>query len=115
MALRVVLEGFSERTSRAEERLHRAMNVLPLRMQQLEKESTAHRDLAVFPDSAALPESEHLLYQLGWAQRTFSYHFLLRTKDRYYLTNLHFLQSSDLKNSSRGFCRWSMRVFASGL
>lgn len=61
------------------------MNVLPLRMQQLEKESTAHRDLAVFPDSAALPESEHLLYQLGWSQRTFSYHFLLRTKDRYIL------------------------------
>ena len=52
-------------------------------MMLLEKEARLHRDLAIFPESAALPESEHLLYQLGWSLRHFSYHHLLRTKDRY--------------------------------
>ena len=60
-----------------------SLSSLSCRMQHLERESRAHGDMAVFTDSAALPESEHLLYQLGWLQHSVSYHFLLRTKDRY--------------------------------
>ena len=52
------------------------------RLVLLKEEAQQFRDMAIFPESAALPESEHLLYQLGWAQATFSYHYLLRTKDR---------------------------------
>ena len=55
---------------------------VPFRLLLLKEEAEQYRDMAIFPESAALPESEHLLYQLGWAQATFSYHYLLRTKDR---------------------------------
>lgn len=59
------------------------------RLMLLETESETHKDLAIFPESSALPESEHLLYQLGWAEDTLSYHYLLRTKDRsVYITSL---------------------------
>jgi hypothetical protein len=52
------------------------------RLLLLKEEAQQNRDMAIFLGSAALPESEHLLYQLGWAHTTFSYHYLLRTKDR---------------------------------
>lgn len=52
-------------------------------LQQLQTEAERYGDVAIFPDSSRLPESEHLLYILGWAQNTLTYHYLLRTKDRY--------------------------------
>ena len=67
--------------------LHTVNVSLLNRLLQLEREAQKHKDLAMFPGSSSLPESEHLLYQLGWAEDSFSYHYLLRTKDR--CVNIH--------------------------
>ena len=74
----------------------------PTLREELEEESQRFNDLVVFPESKALPESEHLLYQLFWAEATFDYTYLLKTKDQFYVrleTLLHDLRRLDLNSN----------------
>ena len=73
----------------------------PHRLMQLKAESQKHKDMAIFPESSVLPESEHLLYQLGWAEGTFSYRYLLRTKDRSEWNGAHCHHMMFTRNSTR--------------
>lgn len=55
------------------------------KLNELVEESRRFNDVVVFPESKVLPESEHLLYQLFWAEQAVDYQYLLKTKDRFYV------------------------------
>ena len=51
----------------------------------LEEESRTHKDMVVFLESKAVPESEPLLFEWVWSMRTFTFDYLLKVRDVMYV------------------------------
>lgn len=57
----------------------------PAVMTRLYSESAKWKDMVIFKDASAFPESEQLLYELIWANTSLRYHLLMKTEEHYYV------------------------------
>lgn len=77
-------------------------------LESLLEESATHKDMAIFSQATHYGyASEKLLYEFYWAERTFSYSYLMKTKDTFYVRIDELLHSiSRLKLKRRENVYW---------
>ena len=62
-----------------------ARHALPEIIVALKQESKTHKDMVVFLDGPVIPESETLLLELVWSERTLKFLYLMKTRDSMYI------------------------------